>query len=136
MMTELEQAISAAFESGGQQTLVNQVHRLFLQATLFLPIDKNHTATDDEPFRPLFAEYEQRIFMLVFTSLELLTTWAGEQFPEMACIEISGRELVAGVGEEVYLVLNAGDKLNKEFSPDEIKHLKKVVARIDELKKS
>jgi hypothetical protein len=35
----------------------------------------------------------------------------------------------------VYVCLNAGTDYYKEFSPEEIIHLKKMVAKIDSLKK-
>lgn len=133
-MTELEQAMAAAFAGSGQQSLVNRFHRLFLQSIFFLPIDQNHPPSEEEPFRPLFIEHEQNIFMLVFDSQKRATAWAGDVADEIHCIEISGRDLIASIGESVYLILNAGAKIYKEFSPDEIKYLKKVVARIEQLK--
>jgi len=133
-MTELDQVIAEAFARQGEQSSVNQVHLLFLKSTLFLPVDKEPVPTDEEPFRPLFAEFEQRIFMLVFDTLDRFTDWAGEQVGQLAYVEITGRDIIAGVGEDVYLVLNAGTEYCKEFSPDEIKYLKKIVTRIDEMK--
>jgi len=42
----------------------------------------------------------------------------------MSYVEISGKDVVAGMHESVYLCLNYGTDFYKEFSPDEVKRLK------------
>lgn len=133
-MTELDQLISAAYASQGKQEDVNKVYITLLRTTFFLPVKKEKLPDDEEPFRPLFATINEHYFMLVFDTLERLTFWAGDHFAEIDYVEISGRDLIAGMNENVYLVLNSVSDFSKEFSPDEIKQLKKVVARIDQLK--
>jgi len=133
-MTELDQLISNAYASQGMQEAVNKVYITLLRSTLFLPVKKGKLPEDEEPFRPLFATINDQYFMLFFDTLERLTLWAGDHFLDMDYVEISGRDLIAGMNENVYLILNAGTDFNKEFSPDEVKQLKKVVARIDQLK--
>jgi hypothetical protein len=133
-MTELDQLISAAYVSQGKQEDVNKVYIAVLRSLLFLPVKKDKSPDDEEPFRPLFATVNNQHFMLAFDTIERLTEWAGDQFSEIDYVEISGRDLVAGINENIYLVLNIGSDFYKEFSPDEVKHLKKIVARIDQLK--
>ncbi len=133
-MTELDQLISAAYMSQGKQEDVNKVYIAILRSLLFLPVKKDKSPDDEEPFHPLFATVDNQHFMLTFDTVERLTEWAGDQLDQIDYVEISGRDLIAGVSDQVYLVLNMGSEFYKEFSPDEVKHLKKVVARIDQLK--
>jgi hypothetical protein len=133
-MTELDQVIRAAFQSEGKQEDVNKVHLTFLRSVLFLPIKKEKTPGNDEPFEPLFVKEEDKYFMPIFDTDERLTTWAGDQLSHMNYVEITGRDLIQGVGEKVYVCLNVGTECYKEFSPDEVNHLKKVVARIESLR--
>ncbi len=133
-MTELDKAISAAFASLGKQEDVNKVYLTLLRTPLFIPVQKEKKVDDEEPFRPLFASIEDKIFMLAFDTMERLTSWAGSQFDKMSYVELSGRDVVAGLSEKVYLCINYGTDFYKEFSPDEVKRLKTVVARIDQLK--
>ena len=136
-MTELDQLIQMAFTSEGQQDDVNKVYLMLLRSPLLIPIEKNTTPpanSDEEPFKPLFAKIENNYFMLAFDTVERLTAWADDQFALIDYVEISGRDLVAGMNEGVYLCLNIGTAFYKEFSPDEVQRLKTIVARIDQLK--
>lgn len=132
-MTELDQLIANAYASQGKQDDVNKVYLAFLRATLYLPVNKQAPVTEEEPFQPLFAMVNDQYFMLAFDTAERLTTWAGDQIDDIAYVELSGKNIVAGMNEQVYLGLNLGSEHYKEFSPDEIKQLKKIVARIDAL---
>ncbi|EKD53687.1 MAG: hypothetical protein ACD_60C00160G0009 [uncultured bacterium] len=133
-MTKLDEVIAHAYASQGKQEDVNQVYLTLLRSSLFFPTKREMLPNDDEPFRPLYASIDGRYFMLVFDTLERLTEWAGEQFLHMGYVELLGSDLIKGIGENVFLVLNQGVPFYKEFSPDEIKHLKKIVARTDQLR--
>jgi hypothetical protein len=139
-MTELDKVIAAAYGSEGKQDDVSKVYLSVLRSSLFIPVEKlsgepvDPTNEEAEPFKPLFAKFDDKYFMLAFDSVERLTNWAGDQVDVMDFVELVGRDLVAGINEEVYLCLNVGTDFYKEFSPDEIVQLKKVVARIDQLK--
>lgn len=135
-MTELDQAISKAYASGGKQEDVNQVYLMLLKSQVFLPVKKDVPieADKDEPFQPLFAVIDDKYFMLAFDTLDRLTNWAKDQLSQIGYVEISGRDLIAGINENVYLVLNVETEFLKEFSPEEVMHLKKIVGKIDQLK--
>ncbi|HSW94101.1 MAG TPA: SseB family protein [Gammaproteobacteria bacterium] len=137
-MTELDQAISKAYQSGGTQQDASQVYLILLRSTLFLPVKKEmpDTAKKDEPFYPLYAVIEGNCFMLAFDTLDRLTHWAKDEMARIDYVEITGRDLVAGMNEKIFLVLNIESECRKEFSPDEVMHLKKLVAKIDQLKGS
>ncbi len=131
-MSELDQLISRAISSEGKQEDVNKVYLALLRTLLFVPVKKN-TAKAEE-FEPLFANINGNYFMPAFDSLEKLTAWAGDQFDQMEYVELSGKDTVAGINENVFLCLNIGSEFYKEFSPDEVKRLKMIVGRIEQLK--
>lgn len=138
MMTELDQVIAAAHTSQGKQEDVNKVYLVLLRTSFFVPVKKtdpglNHI-DEQEPFSPLFAKIDGNYFLLAFDTLERLNTWAGEHQDEIDYVEMLGQELVAGINEEVFLCINIGTEFYKEFSPDEVKRLKMVVSRIEQLK--
>jgi hypothetical protein len=134
-MTELDQVIANAFASTGKQEDVNKVYLALIKATLFLPVQKDYQIENpDEPFKPLFARIDDQHFMLVFDTIDRLTAWAGDQLEQINYIEISGRDVIAGIQDQVYLCVNYGTDYYKEFSPDEVQRLKMIVSRIDQMK--
>lgn len=136
-MTELDQVLAAAFASEGKQDDVNKVYLTLLRTELFVPVEKKplgNTADDEEPFKPLFAKVDENYFMLAFDSLDRLKAWAGNEMAAIDYVELMGKDLVAGINEQVYLCLNLGAEVYKEFSPDEVKRLKMIVARIDQMR--
>jgi hypothetical protein len=134
-MSELDELIQTAFANPGRQEDVNKVYLAILRTLLFVPVEKNSVlVSEDEPFRPLFANVNGNFFMLVFDSSERLAEWAGEHAADMQYVEISGRDVIAGVGDQVFIGLNLGTDFYKEFSPDEVKRIKTIVARIDQLR--
>ncbi len=135
-MTELDQVIAAAYASQGKQEDVNKVYLTLLRTELYLPVKKEQNPQDEELFQPLFAEVEGKVFLLAFDLLERLSEWAGDQFENIDHVTLSGKDLIAGLGENVFFILNLGSDHYKEFSPEEVFHLKKVVARIDQLQQN
>lgn len=135
-MTELDQLIAKAFESKGKQEDVNKVHLLFLRSHLFIPVQKEKDPDSEEPFSPLFAVIEEQYYMPTFDTLERLKHWASDHLDEIAYVELSGQDLISGVHESVCVCLNIGTEYYKEFSPDEVKHLKMIEARIRQMKDS
>lgn len=135
--TELDRVIAAAFASQGKQEDVNKVYLTLLRSSLFIPVKKRDPAMshvdEQEPFSPLFAKINENYFLLAFDTLERLTNWAGEHMDQIDYVELSGQDMIFGINENVYLGLNIGTPFYKEFSPDEIKQLKKIVARIQQL---
>jgi hypothetical protein len=139
-MTELDKLIAAAYASEGKQDDVNKVYLNFLRSGLLIPVEKLPEGkvidadSDEEPFKPLFANVDGNYFMLVFDTVERLRDWAADQMDLIDYVEISGRDIIAGLNDQVFLGLNLGAKFYKEFSPDEVLQLKKIVARIDQMK--
>jgi len=133
-MTELDQLVFAAFASEGKQEDVNKVYLALLRTALLVPVKKEQSVDPEEPFSPLFAKVDDHYFMLAFDTKERLMAWVGDQEEHVGYVEISGREVIAGISEQVFLCLNMGTEFYKEFSPDEVKRLKMIVSRIDQMK--
>lgn len=138
VMTELDQLIAAAFASEGKQEDVNKVYLAMLRTPLFIPVEKLGEAPvdEEEPFRPLFAKIDDQYFMLAFDTVERLIAWAGEEMEQIDYVQLVGRDLIAGINDAVFLCLNQGTAFYKEFSPDEVKRLKTIVSRIDQMRNS
>jgi len=133
-MTELDHLIAAAFASEGKQEDVNKVYLTLLRSRLVAPVKKEPAQDEEEPFTPLFAKIEEKYFLLAFDTVERLSNWAGDHLGEISYVELLGRDFIAGMSDQVYFCLNLGTDYYKEFSPDEVKRLKMVIARIDQIK--
>lgn len=133
-MTELDQVISNAYASQGKQDDVNKVYLALLRTLFFLPVRKDKDPGDEEPFRPLFTKVEDNYFILAFDTLERIQAWAGDQFATIGYVEITGKDLISGLNDTVYLCINYGSEFYKEFSPDEVQRLKMIVSRIEQMK--
>jgi hypothetical protein len=137
-MTELDQVLANAYTSQGKQEEVNKVYLVLLRTPLYVPVKKTDPAEnhidEQEPFAPLFAKIDDNYFMLAFDTIERLKGWAGDQINDIDYVEIIGKDVLAGINDKAYLCLNPGTEHYKEFSPDEIVQLKKIVARIEQMK--
>lgn len=133
-MTELDKVIANAFASEGKQDDVNKVYLLLLRSNLWVPVKKGGNPEAEEPFTPLFAHIDNQYFMLAFDTAEKLAAWAGDAASDMEYVELVGRDVIAGISDEAFLCLNLNTPFYKEFTPDEIKRLKTIVSRIDQLK--
>jgi hypothetical protein len=133
-MTELDQLVAKAFASEGKQDDVNKVYLTLLRTSLFLPVQKENNPTEEEPFKPLFAKIDDNYFLLAFDTADRLLAWAGDQLEQINYVEILGNDLISGISEQVFLCLNYGTEYYKEFSPDEVRRLKTIVSRINQLK--
>lgn len=128
---QFEQAILDAIASDGEQTQATQAYFAFLKSELHLPIEKSEDA-DAEP-RVLFLEQDQHVFLPIFSNLEYLAQWAGDQINQIDQFTLTGVELLKGLGDNVTLALNPGFDSYKEFNPDEIAKLKTMVLKIQNL---
>lgn len=134
-MTELDKTIAAAFASEGKQDDVNKVYLLLLRTLLFVPVSKEKPEGTEEPFSPLFANIEGQFYLLAFDTLDRLQTWAGEYMNKIDYVELSGHDFIKGISDQVCFSLNVGSPYYKEFLPEEIKRLKNVVSKIEQMKK-
>lgn len=133
-MSELDNLIAVAYASEGKQEDVNKVYLTLLRTQLVIPVKKEPSLNEEEPFSPLFAKLDDKFFLIAFDSLERLSAWAGEEFDNIGYVDLLGRDFIAGMSDQAYFCLNLGTDYYKEFSPDEVKRLKMVVSRVDQLR--
>jgi hypothetical protein len=122
----LEDAISKALAEEGQEGAATKAYFTFLKSALLLPIEKG---SGDEP-RVLFLEDQGHVFLPVFSQKEFLIVWAAESLAQIDMYELSGIELLSGLGDDVTIALNPGTPTYKEFNPEEILKLKTMVTKI------
>jgi len=130
--SSLDHCIAKALRSEGQTNDVNQAYLAFLKSDLWVPVKKLAAQEKDntQDFYPLFTQINNHYFMAAFDTVDRLKTWAGDLFPSIDVVKLSGQEVIAGINEGVYLSLNIGSSSYKEFSPEELNHLKKILSKI------
>jgi len=127
----LEQAILDTMDAEGDQKLASHAYFTFLKSQLHLPVEQSDQE-DAEP-RVLFLEQNEAIFLPVFSQIDYLTQWAGEEIEKIDRFTLSGVELLKGLGENVTIALNPGFPSYKEFNPEEVNKLKTMVMKIQSL---
>ena len=126
----IEEVILAAIEAEGEQTIANQAYINFLKSTLYMPVEKD--SLEQEP-KVLFLEENDHIFLPVFSDEQYLKEWAGSELTLIDIFELTGIELLKGLGENVTVAFNPGSPSYKEFNPEEIDKLKTMVLKIQKL---
>jgi SseB protein N-terminal domain len=131
-MTPLDQALKALYDD--PESLENRHHfySLFLQTDFQVPTfdqEAGEVARAGEPAQPdqalpLIMESDGVNFMMLFDQAERVTAWADE---EVQCISMPGYVAIAMATEGLYLALNVGTAHAKQFVPEEIAWLKKIV---------
>ncbi len=134
-MTEIDKLLAAIYSNPTDQAVVNKFYLCILRSYLYVPTNKEFSASEVEPYQPLIVEDNQQYFMLAFDSLERLQIWAGENIYDISRVILRGRDLLKCIGENVHLCLNFGTAYYKEFSPQEVLHLKTVIAKTEILAK-
>lgn len=111
-MTPLDDALIA-----GQQdpALVDHFYALFLGSTLYVPIYDRSDA--EAPMQPIVIPDGELQYIPIFDSLDKLVSWAQEEIQYM---QMTAQEFLPGLHSSVYLALNPGQELFKEFVPEEI----------------
>jgi len=127
-MNELEIAIKQALITEGSNKDANKAYLEFIKANFIIPIEKNSTA-DDEP-RVLYLEEANQVFLPVFTSMDYFDQWAAEIGDAIQLLELSGVDLLKGIGEHVIVSLNIGSKMYKEFNPSELARMRSMVLKL------
>ncbi len=128
-MNELETAIQQALITEGSNKEANKAYLEFIKANFIIPIEKNSAAVEDEP-RVLYLEEDHQVFLPVFTSMEYFHQWAAEIGDSIQLLELSGVDLLKGIGEHVIVSLNIGSKLYKEFNPSELARMRSMVLKL------
>lgn len=133
-MSELIQAIEEAYKNPENEQAVNTAHRLFLSNIFVLPVRKEG-AVDGEPI-PLFYSEGNKHFLPIFTDDQFFRQWAKDQIDQMNWLNIIGKDVILGTGENTYLCMDIGQEHYKEMDPSEVSKLKQVVLKLEKIAKS
>jgi hypothetical protein len=127
MMNELETAIEKAITAEGASKEANKAYLEFIKANFIIPIEKE--SADSEP-SVLYLEENHQIFLPVFSSMGYFDAWASDIQDKIQLLKLSGVDLLKGIGENVYVSLNIGSDVYKEFNPSEIERMRSMVLKL------
>ena len=126
-MNALESAIKLALETEGGKNEANKAYLEFMKANFIIPIEKN--LLDNEPV-VLYLQENEEIYLPVFTDRLFFNAWIEEISEEIQVLELSGVDLLKGLGDNVTICLNPGSELYKVFNPAELARLKNMVLKL------
>ncbi len=134
-MTELEVQLVQALSDDADNAAANKVYLSLFRSELYIPIHKrNQQVNDDADPMPMFIEHDGAFFLLAFDSFDKLQAWAGDYIDEIESYQTIGFHLIGNLRDNVYLCLNFGSEVYKEFPPDEIQQLKKMLGKLKQLR--
>lgn len=133
-MTTLDDLIAKAYASQGKSEDASAVYEAVFKTVFFVPsepqtaADKIEAIDAGEPFAPLCVTHDNRIFIIAFDTQEKLDNWAGVKRNTIDCFKISGTNLIKAMGSNAHLCVNVDTNFYKEFPPDELDKLRKILA--------
>lgn len=127
-MNAIEQAIDIAIRNNGDSVLANKAYLEFIKANFLVPIEKS-TQENVEP-QVLYLRTDQQVFLPVFTSQSYFDTWAEPIKNDILILQLSGVNLLKGLGENTYVSLNIGASIYKEFNPGELARMRSMVLKL------
>lgn len=126
-MNELDIAIDQALSTEGNNKEANKAYLEFIKANFIIPIEKK---TQDEEPLVLFLEDNGQAFLPVFTEMSYFYEWAKDIQDDIQLLKLSGVDLLKGVGDNVFVSLNIGSKVYKEFNPSELARMRSMVLKL------
>ncbi len=126
-MNALETAIEQAIASQGELKQANKAYLEFIKANFFLPIEKQSASSEPEVL--YFIDKEQ-VFLPVFSNRVFFDTWAQEIKNDIHLLELTGVNLLKGLGDDVTVCMNIGSPLYKEFNPSELARMRSMVLKL------
>lgn len=126
-MNELDIAIDQALSTEGNNKEANKAYLEFIKANFIIPIEKK---TQDEEPLVLFLEDNGQAFLPVFTEMSYFDEWAKDIQDDIQLLKLSGVDLLKGVGDNVFVSLNIGSKVYKEFNPSELARMRSMVLKL------
>jgi len=127
-MNALEKSIEEALKSKGDQQKANKAYLEFLKANFIIPIERRYS--DQEEPQVLFYQDDQHQFLPVFSSMRYFDQWANEIQDSIEILNLSGVDLLKGIGDTILVCLNIGSPIYKEFNTSEIARMKSMVLKI------
>ena len=136
-MTPLDKALTNLHEDPENVENRHHFYSLFLQTNFLVPTfneEKGEVARDGELEEsralPLIMESDDCNFMMLFDHEDRVVAWAEEG---VQCITVPGYVAIAMATEDLYLAMNVGTDYPKQFVPEEIAWLKRVVEQSSEV---
>ena len=126
-MNALETAIEQAIASQGELKQANKAYLEFIKANFILPIEKQSASNEPDV---LYFIYKEQVFLPVFSSRVFFDTWAQEVKNDIQLLELTGVNLLKGLGDDVTVCMNIGSPLYKEFNPSELARMRSMVLKL------
>ncbi|OGV29141.1 MAG: Fe-S center protein [Legionellales bacterium RIFCSPHIGHO2_12_FULL_35_11] len=126
-MNALEKSLENAIENNGESTAANKAYLEFIKANFIIPVEKDSKSGEPEV---LYLNDNNHTFLPVFSSQNFLDKWAREISDKIKILQLSGVDLLKGIGENIIVCLNPGSQLYKEFNPAELARMRSMVLKI------
>lgn len=126
-MTALELAIESAITHEGDAKYANKAYLEFIKANFMIPIEKEEN--DSEP-KVLYFQDNNQTFLPVFSNKTYFDEWAFEIKEKINVLNLSGVNLLKGIGEKTIVSLNLGSKFYKEFNQMELARMRSMILKI------
>lgn len=126
-MTPIDKAYEAAIKD---QTKAGDFYNLFLRSDIYIPTfdvperEGARKADGQEAFNPVIIENEGRKTLILFDTLERLKGYATR---EIGYVTMPGHAILEAMPDGLHWALNHTTDHYKEFTPEEIAHVKKQV---------
>ena len=126
-MNDLDKAVEHAITAAGSSKEANKAYLEFIKANFIIPVEKN--TADDNPV-VLYLEDNGHVFLPVFSDMSYFDKWAEDIKDHIQLLKLSGVDLLKGVGDDVFVSLNIGSTVYKEFNPSELARMRSMVLKL------
>ena len=126
-MNDLDIAVENALTAAGSNKEANKAYLEFIKANFIIPIEKN--SAEDSPV-VLYLEDNGHVFLPVFSDMSYFDKWAEDIKDHIQLLKLSGVDLLKGVGDDVFVSLNIGSTVYKEFNPSELARMRSMVLKL------
>lgn len=130
-MNEVELAVSQALKSQGNTSEANKAYLEFIKGNYYIPVEKN---TSLETPEVLYLIEQNQAFLPVFSRKEFFDSWAADIQNEINILELTGVNLLQGVGDSVTVCFNIGTVFYKEFNSAELARMRSMILKIGLIK--
>jgi hypothetical protein len=126
-MNALNHAIKESFDTSGSTKAANKAYLEFIKANFIVPVELHAKSSEPEV---LFLADNHQLFLPVFTEMAFLSEWAKDINQSIQLLQLSGVDLLKGIGDDVFVCLDIGTECYKEFNPSEIARMRSMILKI------
>ena len=126
-MNALETAIIAALKTKGDSKEANKAYLEFIKANFIMPVDIKQAETENPS--PLYLVEGENVYVPVFSNQASLDNWVREIKNEIYIYQLSGVNLLKGIGDNVHICLDIGTNSYKLFLPAEIARMRSIILK-------